>query len=144
MKKLILSLAVVAMSLSMTQINSAQTTSQSVLRNDSIATALRLNTLQNKKEVLQKEIKNQDSKRNRQIAGVSAETLEEMNNKQDSLCLALRSDLVDVILEIKELSPNVASPNLINQYNNLIHRPDSVAPASTQPGMPTKPTKTKK
>ena len=144
MKKLILSLAVVAMSLSMTQINSAQTTSQSVVRNDSIATALRLNTLQNKKEVLQKEIKNQDSKRNRQIAGVSAETLEEMNNKQDSLCLALRSDLVDVILEIKELSPNVASPNLINQYNNffflMIRRP----PRSTQPGMPTKPTKTKK
>ena len=128
MKKLILSLAVVAMSLSMTQINSAQTTSQSVVRNDSIATALRLNTLQNKKEVLQKEIKNQDSKRNRQIAGVSAETLEEMNNKQDSLCLALRSNLVDVILEIKEPFAECTSPNLINQYNNLIHRPDSVAP----------------
>ncbi len=113
---------------------SAQTTAN----NDSVATAIRLNTLQNKRKSLQKEIKIHDSERNKQISGVSAETLEEINNKQDSLCLALRSELVDVILEIKELSPGVASPRLINQYNNLIHRPDSVAPASAQPAKPIK------
>lgn len=146
MKKLILSLAVVAMSLSMAQVNSAQLPAQHTTKNDSIATALRLNTLQNKKESLQKEIKAQDSKRNKQIPGVSAETLEEMNNRQDSLCLALRSELVDVILEIKEISPSVASPQLINQFNNLANRPDSVATAPTQPSKPskTKPIKTKK
>ncbi len=137
MRKIILSLAVVAMSLSMAQAIFAQATAN----NDSIATAIRLNILQNKKKSLQKEIKIQDFGRNKQISGVSAETLEEINNKQDSLCLALRSELVDVILEIKELSPGVASSRLINQYNNLVHRPDSVAPASAQPAKPTKPMK---
>lgn len=141
MKKIILSLAIVAMSLSMAQEISAQVATQPTAKNDSIATALRLNTLQTKKESLQKEIKVQDAKRNKQIYGVSAETLEEMNNKQDSICLALRSELVDVILEIKEISPSVASPQLINQFNNLVNRPDSVAPASTQPAKPTKPVK---
>lgn len=143
MKKIILSLVVFVMSLSITLINSAQTTAQPSAKNDSIASALRLNTLQNKKESLQKEIKAQDSKRNKQISGVSAETLEEMNNKQDSICLALRSELVDVILEIKELSPNVASPQLINQFNNLVNRPDSVASTSARPTKAIKPAKTK-
>lgn len=148
MKKIILSLAVVAMSLSVAQVNSAPMTTQPIEKNDSTATALRLNTLQNKKKSLQKEIKVQDSKRNKQISGVSAETLEEMNNKQDSLCLALRSELVDVTLEIKELSPSVASPRLINQYNNLVNRRDSVAtpsvqPQPAQPAKPAKPAKNK-
>lgn len=143
MKKLILPLAVIAMSLSMAQVNSAQTMVQPAAKNDSIATALRLNTLQNKKESLLKEIKIQDSKRNKQISGVSAETLEEMNNKQDSLCLALRSELVDVILEIKELSPSVASPQLINQFNNLVNHPDSTATTPPQQATPIKPAKTK-
>lgn len=138
MKRIILSLAVVAMSLSMAQGISAHTAA----KNDSIATVLKLNTLQNKKESLQKEIKVQDARRNKQISGVSAETLDEMNNKQDSLCLALRSELVDVILAIKELSPEVTSPQLIDQYNNLVHRQDSVAPAPAQPAAPTKPTET--
>lgn len=141
MKKIILSLAVVAMSLLMAQEVSAQTAAQPTAKNDSIATALRLNTLQGKKESLQKEIKVQDAKRNKQISGVLAETLEEMNNKQDSLCLGLRSELVDVILEIKELSPSVASPQLINQFNNLVNRPDSVATAPAQPAKPVKPAK---
>lgn len=140
MKKIILSLAIVAMSLSMAHGISAQTTTRHTVKNDSIATALRLNTLQSKKVSLQKEIKVQDAKRNKQIAGVSAQTLEEMNNKQDSLCLALRSELVDVILEIKELTPSVASLQLINQYNNLVNRLDSVA---TTPAKP-KPSKAQK
>lgn len=138
MKKIILSLAIVAMSLSMAREVSAQVSTDPVAKNDSIATALRLNTLQSKKESLQKEIKVQDAKRNKQISGVTAETLEDMNNKQDSICLALRSELVDVILKIKEISPSVASPQLINQFNNLINRPDSVTPT---PAKPTKPVK---
>lgn len=100
---------------------SAQTNTSS---NDSIATAVRLNGLQSRKDKLEKEIKTEDSKRNSQIAGVSPETLEAMNNRQDSICLALRSELVDVILEIKELSPDVATPQLLQQYNNLINKKD--------------------
>lgn len=93
-------------------------------RNDSIATAVRLNGLQSKKNKLEKEIKVEDGKRNSQIAGVSPETLEIMNNRQDSICLALRSELVDVILEIKELYPDVTTPQLLQQYNNLVNRKD--------------------
>lgn len=92
--------------------------------NDSIATAVRLNSLQSRKTQLEKEIKTEDSKRNSQISGVSPETLELLNNRQDSICLALRSELVDVILEIKELSPDVATPQLLMQYNNLINKKD--------------------
>ncbi len=90
--------------------------------NDSIVTAVKLNSLHIKKDKLEKEIKVEDSKRNSQIAGVSPETLEAMNNRQDSICLALRSELVDVILEIKELSPDVATPQLLQQYNNLVNK----------------------
>ena len=45
----------------------------------------------------------QDSKRNAVYNGVSPETQERMNDRQDSLCLDLRSQLVDVQLEIKEV-----------------------------------------
>lgn len=93
-------------------------------RNDSIATAVRLNGLQSKKDKLEKEIKVEDGKRNSQIAGVSPERLETMNNRQDSICLALRSELVDVILEIKELSPDAATPQLLRQYYNLVNKKD--------------------
>ena len=107
--------------------------------NDSIATSLKLNGLQARRDKLQNEIKAEDAKRNRQMAGVAPETLEEMNDRQDSLCLALRSELVDVTLEIREISPEVASPALLQQFNNLIHKPtpapgDSIPAAGTTPG----------
>lgn len=129
MKKIILLSAIVAVTLSASQ----GISSQSVERDDSITTALRLNSLQNKKESLQREIRVQDAKRDKQIAGVSAATLEEMNDRQDSLCLSLRSELVDVILEIKELTPTTAvSPQLMNQLNNLVNRKDSVATSTNK------------
>lgn len=92
-------------------------------RNDSIAATLRLHGLKARREKLQQEIKVQDAKRNKQVAGVAPETLEEMNDRQDSVCLALRSQLMEVILEIKEVSPEVASPALLQQYNQLINKP---------------------
>lgn len=107
-------------------------------RNDSIATTLRLNGLQTKRDKLQNEIKAADAKRNKQITGVSPETLEAMNDRQDSICLALRSELVDVILEIKEISPEVTSPVLLQQYNNLVGKPEqSNSNSNTTAGQPT-------
>lgn len=47
---------------------------------------------------LEKEIAEQDAKRNRQIPGVAPETMEGINDRQDSICLALRSQLVDLKL----------------------------------------------
>lgn len=130
MKKIILLLAVALTSTWLAQMVSARTVANN---GADTATSIKLNSLQNRKESLQKEIKIQDAKRNREIAGVSAATLERMNDKQDSLCLELRSELADVILEIKELSQDVASPQLINQYNNLVNRKDSVASAPAKP-----------
>lgn len=89
---------------------------------DSIAAELRMKSLQAHRDRLQTEIKIQDAKRNRQIAGVSPETLEEMNDRQDSLCLALRSQLMDVNLEIKEASSSVSSSALLQQFNNLVNK----------------------
>lgn len=104
--------------------------------NDSIAATLRMNTLRSNRERLQKEIKIQDAKRNKQIAGVSPETLEEMNERQDSICLSLRSELVDVMLEIQEVTPSVTTPQLVNQYNNLINRKNEAQPDSIQTSIP--------
>lgn len=89
---------------------------------DSIAAELKMKSLQAHRDRLQTEIKIQDAKRNRQIAGVSPETLEEMNDLQDSLCLALRSQLMDVNLEIKEASSSVSSSALLQQFNNLVNK----------------------
>lgn len=91
------------------------------LPNDSIANALKLNSLKKQKERIQKEIKLQDAKRNKMIPGVSYETMEQINDSQDSVCLDLRSKLVDVMLEIKDLNSVVISPGLINQFNNLMN-----------------------
>lgn len=121
MKRIIIPIAILAIAGSSSFAMSPQT---NMTCNDSIATAVRLNGLQSKKDKLEKEIKVEDGKRNSQIVGVSPETLEIMNNRQDSICLALRSELVDVILEIKELSPDVATPQLLQQYNNLVNKKD--------------------
>lgn len=76
--------------------------------------------LEKKKDQLQREIKEEDAKRNQIVPGVRPEVLEQINDSQDSLCLSLRSQLVDVELELKENTPPpVAAPDLINNYNKL-------------------------
>jgi hypothetical protein len=52
------------------------------------------------------------------VAGASAATLEALNDRQDSLCLALRSQLVDVELELGELKPDAASASALQQLLN--------------------------
>lgn len=89
-------------------------------RNDSITNMIRLKSLQTQREALQQKIREEDNKRNVQINGITPERQEELNNRQDSICLSLRSQLVDVTLEIKEIAPNVASAQFMQQYNNLI------------------------
>lgn len=138
MKRNIILFGIIAIFMSMAHEVSALSPEE---KNDSLTTVLKLNSLQSKKESLQKEIKLQDAKRNQQIAGVSAETMENINNRQDSLCLALRSELVDVILEIKELSPRVTSPQLLNQFNEMVNRPDSIQTTTVATASPVKPTK---
>lgn len=106
--------------------------------NDTISTNLKLKVLQGKRESFQKRIKTEDAKRNRQIAGVSPERLEEMNDRQDSICLALRSELTDVTLEIKELTPTVTSQAIATPLSQIINgqapaQTDSVQPSPAKP-----------
>lgn len=104
--------------------------------NDSTGTSIRQAALKARKDSLEKEIKIQDGKRNAGMPGVSAETMEAVNNRQDSICLALRSELVDVILEIKEISPQSASPHLMQQINNLISRKEEAPSNEDDPPVP--------
>lgn len=89
--------------------------------NDSISITLKLQALQGKRDRLQKKIKEEDSKRNQRIPGVSPERMEEMNDRQDSICLALRSELIDVVLEIKENNPPLNSQTVAVPFTQLLN-----------------------
>ena len=119
MKKFVVAILMASIYSTATNSVSAQETAS---RNDSITNAIKLRSLQTQREKLVKEIEVEDRKRNTQLNGVSPERQEELNNQQDSICLSLRSQLVDVMLEIKETAPNVATPQLMQQYNNLLNR----------------------
>lgn len=86
---------------------------------DSTATVIKLRTLNQKKDGLAKRIAAEDKKRGQIIDGVSPVSMERINLVQDSICLELRSELVSVELEIKELTPNATANNIIQQFNNL-------------------------
>ena len=70
---------------------------------DSLATAIRIKVLKDKRQQLEKQIAAEDKKRNQQIEGVSFASLGQMNERQDSICIDLRSRLVSVELELKEV-----------------------------------------
>ena len=78
--------------------------------------ALKIKNLNIRKADLQKQIKMEDKKRNRAIDGVDPETMEAINDKQDSICLALRSELSDIQLELNELIPQKTILQLIQQH----------------------------
>lgn len=89
-------------------------------RTDSITHTVKLKALHAKRDSLMRIIQVEDQKRNVQINGVTPERQEELNNRQDSICLSLRSHLVDVMLEIKETAPSVVTPQFLQQYNGLL------------------------
>lgn len=86
---------------------------------NSTLNALKVKELRLTKTSLEKQIAEEDKKRNQVIDGVTPETQELLNNRQDSICLDLRSQLVEVELELKELVPNKTITNLVNQFNQL-------------------------
>lgn len=113
-KYLIFLLVIAASCFALPQTISAQN------RADSTLVALRLNELKTRKADIQKRIEIEDRKRNQSIEGVSAETMEKMNLTQDSICLELRSQLVEVELEMAELTPNNPLPTqFLEQFNRL-------------------------
>lgn len=113
-------------------------------QNDSTVNAIKINNLKNQKTALQKRISVEDKKRNAVIEGVSPETLEKRNERQDSICLELRSELTNIELELKELGVDGTTAHIAQQYNNLIHNNQqdstqvSVQNNTTAPVKPTK------
>ena len=89
-------------------------------RQDSTLIALKIKELNARKEALAKQIKAEDAKRNRAVQGVSPETQERIDDKQDSICLALRSQLVSVNLELKDLVPDRTTSSIVNYFNDLM------------------------
>lgn len=123
--------------------NQASAQRITMTKNDSIANVIKLKTLQTKRESLLQKIEMEDKKRNIQTNGVTPERQEELNNRQDSVCLSLRSQLVDVILEIKEMAPNVVTPQLMQQYNNLLNKKEDEPTAGKAEKQPAKQTTSK-
>lgn len=116
-------------------------------QNDSIVNAIKIKNLKDRKAELKKRIATEDKKRNTVIEGVSPETLEKIIQRQDSICLELRSELTAVELELKELGADIATTQIAQQLNRLIqsNRPDTTQMAvpnmPTPPAMPDSPSK---
>lgn len=81
--------------------------------------AVKLKELNLRRESLQKRIETEDAKRNRHIDGVSAQVQEAADDRQDSLCLALRSQLVDAELELRELSADDSRPAIVDRVGQI-------------------------
>lgn len=81
--------------------------------------AVRIKELNLRKAELQKRIKDEDKKRNRTLSGVASESQERLNEIQDSICLDLRSRLVSVELELKELVPDKTASVISSQLSIL-------------------------
>lgn len=100
---------------------------------DTIKVQVKIKELKQTELALKKSIETEDKKRNRTIEGVYEVSMNEMNERQDSICLDLRSQLVDIQLQIKEqellikpvstLTPEQAVANL--------HQGLSTIPATT-------------
>lgn len=103
---------------------------------DGLAGNSKYDALNEQRNQIQEQIATEDKKRNQVIEGVSAQQLEQINDRQDSICLELRSQLVSVELQISELSIGERTEQVI-QYINGVKLPgtaqttDSVA-TSTQ------------
>lgn len=116
-------------------------------QNDSIVNAIKIKNLKDRKAELKKRIATEDKKRNTVIEGVSPETLEKIIQRQDSICLELRSELTAVELELKELGADIVTTQIAQQFNRLIqsNRPDTTQMAvpnmPTPPAMPDSPSK---
>lgn len=86
--------------------------------NDSIMNRVRIKELSEKRTQLKKRISIEDAKRNQVVNGITPEVQETLNDKQDSICLDLRSRLVAVELELKELMPNKAIDYILNHQKD--------------------------
>ncbi|MCF0196640.1 MAG: hypothetical protein HUK03_05325 [Bacteroidaceae bacterium] len=104
-----------------------------------LQSSAKLGMLKKQRAALEEKIKVEDKKRNRQVAGVTQESMEQINLTQDSICLELRSRLATVNLEIEELNPKKTAQDLLHTNSTLLN---SLLPDSTAAPAPQKKTNT--
>lgn len=113
---------------------------------DTIKVKLKIKELRTVEANLKKQIEAEDKKRGMTISGVSEESMSELNERQDSLCLALRSNLVNTRLEINELEASITPVVRITheQAAENLHQGLSTLLSGTSSTAPVKPTKPQK
>ena len=112
---------------------------------DTVKVQIKIKELKQTEATLKKRIETEDKKRNRNIEGVSETSMNDINERQDSICLDLRSQLVDVQLQVKELELSIKPVTTLTteQAAANLHQGLATIPAATNnnPGKPTKPSK---
>lgn len=114
-------------------------------KTDTVKVQIKIKELRQKELTLKKQIETEDRKRNQRIEGVTEASMSIINIRQDSICLDLRSQLVDVQLQLNEierslkpvqtLTPEQAAANLHQGLSTISGESDSA------PNKPTKPSK---
>lgn len=77
--------------------------SQSKEQGNATVLAVKIKELELKKAMIEEKIALEDKKRNQREYGITPERQEVLNDRQDSLCLELRSERVSIELELKEI-----------------------------------------
>lgn len=112
---------------------------------DTVKVQVKIKELKQTEVTLKKRIEIEDKKRNQNIEGVSEIRMNDINERQDSICLDLRSQLVDVQLQVKELELSIKPVTTLTteQAAANLHQGLATIPAATHnnPGKPTKPSK---
>ena len=109
---------------------------------DTVKVQIKIKELKQTEATLKKRIETEDNKRNRNIEGVSETSMDEMNQRQDSVCLDLRSKLVDVQLQVRELELSIKPDATLapEQAASNLHQGLATIPAAanSNPGKPAK------
>lgn len=114
-------------------------------KTDTLKVQLKIKELKQTEISLKKRIETEDKKRNQNIDGVSEISMNEINERQDSVCLDLRSQLVDIQLQVKELESSIKPATILStaQAAANLHQGLATIPAAAN-GNPSKPTKPSK
>ena len=112
---------------------------------DTVKVQIKIKELKQTEATLKKRIGTEDKKRNRNIEGVSETSMDVINQRQDSVCLELRSQLVDVQLQVKELELSIKPDATLapEQAASNLHQGFATIPAAANStsGKPAKPSK---
>lgn len=116
------------------QTESAKEVAEQPVRLDSLRYNLRLRELTARRDALTQTITQADSRRGITLDGATPAEQEAYNMEQDSVCLDLRSQLVDINLEIDELTAQgpvqqTSTPNVALPATNTVTLP--ALPATT-------------